>query len=100
MPKQKYSDEIELVTKATCLATVAPIANVGYLAVMQDITQIKLAEAQRLRTERVEKERIKRALNRHISLALLDDVLAETSMFSQSITSICLCPIRRFAQLN
>ncbi|MCO5198804.1 MAG: PAS domain S-box protein [Anaerolineae bacterium] len=74
---KKYSDEIELGDESYLLATVAPIANVGYLTVMQDITQIKLAEAQRLRTERVEKERIKRALNRYISPALLDDVLAE-----------------------
>lgn len=73
----KFSAEIPFGDESYLLATVAPIINVGYLAVMQDITQIKLAEAQRLRTERIEKERIKRALNRYISPALLDDVLAE-----------------------
>lgn len=58
-------------------ATVSSVPAVGYIAVMQDITGVKQAEAQRLEQEREEKQRVKDAFSRYMSVALIERILAD-----------------------
>jgi adenylate cyclase len=57
--------------------SVSPIQEVGYMLVWQDITPIKVAEQVRLASERAEHERVREALSRYMSPALIERVLSD-----------------------
>jgi PAS domain S-box-containing protein len=57
-------------------ASVSPIPKVGYVAVMQDITELKRAEQERLERERQEKVKVKETFSRYMGPSLAEHVLA------------------------
>jgi PAS domain S-box-containing protein len=73
------SAEIATANDVTMYGTFSPVPGIGYMAVLQDISQIKQAEAQRLAAERREKEHVKETLTRYVSPILIDDVLSEAA---------------------
>ena len=57
--------------------SVSPVAGVGQVAVMQDITPLQELEAMRLKTEQEERQRLRQILERYISPDLMDHILAQ-----------------------
>ncbi len=58
-------------------ASVSPVAGVGQVAVVQDISPLKELEAMRLRAEQEERRRIRRIFEQYISPDLVDHILAQ-----------------------
>ncbi len=58
-------------------ASVSPIRGVGYVAVMQDVTERRLAEEVKLSQERQEKDRVKNTFKRYMSERLVDHILSK-----------------------
>ncbi len=58
-------------------ASVSPIQGVGYVAVMQDVTERRLAEEMKLVQERQEKDRVKNTFKRYMSERLVDHILSK-----------------------
>jgi PAS domain S-box-containing protein len=56
--------------------SITPIHGVGFLAVMQDITELKRVEELRLAQERSEKEKVKQTFARYMGPRLIDHVLS------------------------
>ena len=75
---EPLKDEIGLDTGYILSASVTKIAGIGSVAVMQDVTERKLAEARRLELERREKETLRETIGRYISPSLLDHALSDT----------------------
>ena len=69
--------EITLSDEKTLHASVSAIPEVGYVAVMQDITELKRLEAQRLQQERSEKIKVKETFSRYMGPGLLEHVLSK-----------------------
>jgi PAS domain S-box-containing protein len=69
--------EVELSQRRTLYASVSPVAGVGQVAVVQDITPLKELEAMRLRTEQTERRRLQQVFERYISPGLVDRILAQ-----------------------
>ena len=55
----------------------SPILGVGYVAVMQDVTERRLAEEIKLAQERQEKDRVKSTFKRYMSERLVDHILSK-----------------------
>jgi PAS domain S-box-containing protein len=55
--------------------SVSPIPKVGYVAVVQDITELKRIEQERLDRERQEKARVKETFSRYMGPSLIEHVL-------------------------
>ena len=70
------AEEIRLANNRTLYATVTPISEVGYIAVMQDVTPLKKAEELRLRQERREKQQVKDMFSRYMGPRLVEHVLS------------------------
>jgi PAS domain S-box-containing protein len=60
----------------TLYVSVSPVAGVGQVAVVQDITPLKQLEAMRLRAEQEERRRIRRIFEQYVSPDLMDRILA------------------------
>lgn len=73
---QAVAQEITLPTARTLYSTVSQVTGVGYLAVMQDVTELKEAERQRLQVERQEKIRLRETFARYMSPQLVETILA------------------------
>lgn len=58
-------------------ASVSPIQGVGYVAVMQDVTERRLTEEMKLVQERQEKDRVKNTFKRYMSERLVDHILSK-----------------------
>jgi adenylate cyclase len=69
--------EVVLNQRRTLYASVSPVAGVGQVAVVQDITPLKELETMRLRTEQTERRRIRQVFERYISPDLVDRILAQ-----------------------
>ena len=61
----------------TLYVSVSPVAGVGEVAVVQDITPLKELEAMRLKTEQAERRRLRQIFERYISPGLVDRILAQ-----------------------
>ena len=82
---RRHSDSHELTLSHTSrlYANVSPIEGVGYLAVMQDVTELRLIEEMKLererrakQREREEKQRVKETFSRYMGPRLVDHVLS------------------------
>lgn len=73
---QSVSQEISVPGGLTLYASVSPIVDVGYAAVMQDLTELKRNEALRLEQERREKQLLKETFLRYMSPRLVEQVLS------------------------
>jgi PAS domain S-box-containing protein len=70
------TSEVTLSGKRTLYGSVSPIQGVGYVAVMQDITELKRIEELRLEQERREKEQVKETFARYMGPRLVEHVLS------------------------
>ncbi|MBE2201527.1 MAG: response regulator [Anaerolinea sp.] len=68
--------EISLTNGRILYASISPIQEVGYAAVMQDVTEFKRIEELRLEQERREKQRVKETFSRYMGPKLVDHVLS------------------------
>lgn len=73
--KQLAPREVKLPNDKTLYATMSPIRGVGYAAVMQDVTEFKRLEEERLANERREKQAVKETFSRYMGPRLVDHVL-------------------------
>ncbi len=71
-----YTQEITFANGQTFYTSVSPIRGVGYTAVMQDITELKQAEAIKLEQERLEKQIVKDTFTRYMGPSLVYYVLS------------------------
>jgi PAS domain S-box-containing protein len=72
-----YAQEINLNGSGRILyASVSPIQDVGFVAVMQDVTEFKRAEEMKLETERLEKQRVKNMFSSYMGPRLVEHVLS------------------------
>jgi adenylate cyclase len=71
------SAEIQINRQRTLYVSVSPVAGVGEVAVVQDITPLKELEEMRLRTEQAERRRIRQIFERYVSPGLVDRILAQ-----------------------
>jgi PAS domain S-box-containing protein len=70
------TSEVTLSGNRTLYGSVTPIQGVGYVAVMQDITELKRIEELRLEQERREKEQVKETFARYMGPRLVEHVLS------------------------
>lgn len=70
------AQEISLENGNTLFTSVSPIQDVGYAAVLQDITELKRIEEFRLTEERRKKQEIKETFSRYMGPSLVDYVLS------------------------
>lgn len=70
------TDELKIRNKIL-YASVSPILGVGYVAVMQDVTERRLAEEIKLAQERQEKDRVKNTFKRYMSERLVEHILSK-----------------------
>ena len=68
--------EISLNNHRTLYASVSPIQEVGFAAVMQDVTEFKRMEKQRLEHERRQRQRVKETFSRYMGPRLVEHVLS------------------------
>ncbi len=76
---QPVTEEVA-VGRAILFASVSPIPEVGYMAVMQDITKMKQMEEMRLEQERREKQQVKETFSRYMSPRLVEQVLSNSDV--------------------
>jgi PAS domain S-box-containing protein len=69
------TQEVNLNNSKVLYASVSPIRGVGYVAVMQDITELKRIEGIRLTQERREKQTVKDTFSRYMGPRLVEHVL-------------------------
>jgi PAS domain S-box-containing protein len=75
--QQPQSQEIGLNGRnRTLYASVSPIQNVGYVVVMQDVTEIKRMEEMKLEEERRERMRVKEMFSSYMGPRLVEHVLS------------------------
>lgn len=70
------ASEIKLEGGGVLYASISPIPGVGYVAVSQDITELKRVEELRLRQERREKALVKETFSRYMGPRLVEHVLS------------------------
>ena len=70
------AQEINLENGSTLFTSVSPIQDVGYAAVLQDITELKRIEQFRLAEERRKKQEIKETFSRYMGPSLIEYVLS------------------------
>lgn len=81
---QPVTSEITTGKGRILFASVTPISEVGFMAVMQDVTEMKRMEQMRLAQERREIERIRQTFSRYMSPRLVEQVLSnEPSLLGQ-----------------
>lgn len=78
-----HSLEIPVPPYRYFLASLTPVANVGYILFMQDITLRKRAENQKLEKAHNENERLRSTFSRYMSPRLVDQVLYNPEMMAQ-----------------
>ncbi len=69
-------EEVSLGNGKTLYASISPIQEVGFAAVMQDVTQFKEMEKMRLSQERHEKQLVKETFSRYMGERLVNHVLS------------------------
>jgi adenylate cyclase len=74
---EPVSVEVSTDNGRTLYVSVSPVANVGQVAVVQDITPLKELEAMRLQAAQEERQRIRQIFERYVSPELVDRILAQ-----------------------
>lgn len=70
-----YAGELPIYNGKVFFASLSSIPEVGYVVVLQDITEMKRMETFRLEQERMEKERVKETFSRYMGPSLIEHVL-------------------------
>ncbi|MCB8942259.1 MAG: response regulator [Ardenticatenaceae bacterium] len=70
------AQEVNLNGDRILFASVSPIQDVGFVAVMQDVTEFKRAEEMKLEAERQEKQRVKNMFSSYMGPRLVEHVLS------------------------
>ncbi len=82
--KQPITQELTVEGEKHLYVSVTPIQDVGFVAVMQDITELKRIEAYRLTQERHEKQLVKETFSRYMGPRLVEHVLStEPGLFAR-----------------
>lgn len=76
---QSVATEIALKTGRILYSSLSLVPGAGYLAVLQDVTELKEAERQRLDLERHERLRLRDTFSRYVSPRLVDHILADNA---------------------
>jgi DNA-binding response OmpR family regulator/class 3 adenylate cyclase/PAS domain-containing protein len=71
------SAELSIEQRRTLYASISPVAGVGQVAVIQDITPLKELELMRLMAEQQERRLIRQMFERYVSPRLVDRILAQ-----------------------
>ncbi len=74
---QPTSAEVSANGNRTLYISVSPVAGVGQVAVVQDITPLKELEAMRIQAEQEERRRLREIFERYVSPELVDRILAQ-----------------------
>ena len=74
--RNSESREVVLDNGAILYASISPIPAVGYVAVMQDVTELRRMEALKLEQERKEKQVVKATFSRYMGERLVEHVLS------------------------
>lgn len=74
---EAITQEVQLETGKVLHASVSPVPGVGYVAVMQDITDVKRAEQLRLRRAEEEQALVKKTFSRYMGPRLVEHVLSD-----------------------
>jgi adenylate cyclase len=74
---EPVSAEILVERRRTLYVSVSPVAGVGQVAVVQDITPLKELEEMRLKAEKEERLRIRKLFEQYISPELVDRIIAQ-----------------------
>lgn len=74
--RNSESREVALDNGAILYASISPIPAVGYVAVMQDVTELRRMEALKLEQERKEKQVVKATFSRYMGERLVEHVLS------------------------
>ncbi len=75
--QQPVTQELPASGGKTLFASITPIQDVGYMAVLQDITQMKENERMRLEQERLARQQLKDTFSRYMSPRLVEQVLSD-----------------------
>jgi class 3 adenylate cyclase/CheY-like chemotaxis protein len=70
-----FAGELPLSNDKVFFASLSSIKNVGYVLVLQDITEMKRIDAYKLAQERLEKKRVKETFARYMGPSLVEHVL-------------------------
>lgn len=73
---QPSTQEVLLENGRSLYVSVSPIQAVGYVAVMQDISELKRIEEMKLEQERREKQQVKETFSRYMGPSLVEHVLS------------------------
>jgi class 3 adenylate cyclase len=71
------SDEVVVDDGRSLYVSVSPVAGVGHVAVVQDVTPLKELAAMRLRAEQTERQRLRSVFERYVGPELVDRILAQ-----------------------
>lgn len=74
--ERPVTEEINIAGGRTLYTSVSPVQGVGYVAVMQNVTEMKRAEERRLELERREKALVKETFSRYMGTRLVEHVLS------------------------
>lgn len=74
---QSVSAEVATEQGKTLYVSVSPVAGVGQVAVVQDITLLKELEAMRLRAEQEQRRLLRQMFERYVGPSLVDRILAQ-----------------------
>jgi PAS domain S-box-containing protein len=96
-------EEILLPEDTVLYASVSPVHDVGFVAVMQDVTEFKKVEARRLELERREKLRVKDTFTRYMGPSLAQHVLSTEpgilGMKEKRLATVMFADLRGFTRM-
>ncbi len=102
--KQSLSAEIATDQGRALYVSVSPVAGVGQVAVVQDITPLKELEAMRLRAEQEQRQLIRQAFERYVGPSLVDQILAQEAGLlerrERRDVVVLFADLRRFAEMT
>lgn len=98
---EPVSSEISVNPHQTLYVSVSPVAGVGGVAVVQDITPLKELEAMRLRAEQTERRRIRQIFEQYVSPGLVDRILAqEAGLLERRDAVVLFADLRGFGNMT
>ena len=96
-------DEVQINGAMVLYGSVTPVKYVGYVAVLQNITELKQMEAHKLELERVEKKRVQDTFSRYMSPTLVEQVLANKpgllAMHQKRFAVVMFADLRGFTRM-
>ncbi|MEM7800763.1 MAG: response regulator [Chloroflexota bacterium] len=83
--------EVKGIGNKVFLASVTSVPAIGYLVILQDVTERKLNEEMRLEAERYKTEHVKRTFSRYMSPTIVDKLLEEPDvMHNKRVLAVVL----------